>query len=198
MSTPSLLLLGLGVGLVVMLIVMHGAWYWTVTLTLLVCVHAAHVAAEAGLLVVYTPSVPVGVYWRYELGRVGPYPGEYVCLESRSRAAPPLLREGLSAGWLPKAWLNEPLVKRVAGVAGDRVSYERERGVLINGKALPSSVARESEGAKHALPYPLLPRELEADELWVASEHEAGFDSRYFGPVARSALSCVAEPVWTW
>jgi type IV secretory pathway protease TraF len=68
--------------------------------------------------------------------------------------------------------------------------------VLINGALLPASVARQGDGPIQ--PYADLPRELASGELWLASLHEEGFDSRYFGPVQRAALSCVAEPVWTW
>jgi type IV secretory pathway protease TraF len=41
-----------------------------------------------------------------------------------------------------------------------------------------------------------LPIRLDRDEYWLSSDRERGFDSRYFGPVKRRAISGKAVPVF--
>lgn len=161
------------------------------------CLGAAGLcAANAyGLMFIYTPSVPLGFYRRHALSsdaRVG----EYVCVDAVNAYAPAELRLRVRDGRLPATWTHEPLVKRVVGVAGATVTADRA-GVHVDGVRVPRSVAHVRDGLGHALPSPSYPVRLEPDEVWLASTHSEGFDSRYFGAVNRAALSCVAEALWT-
>lgn len=157
------------------------------------------ILAALGVLIVHTPSIAEGVYLREAVGAGGPLQvGNVVCLDAMSAFAPELLREGLAAGRLPEAWRTEPLVKHVAALGGDTVAYEPELGVLVNGKALPNSVRKPVDLAGEPLPSPAVPSSVPVGHIWLASTHPDGFDSRYMGPVDVRALSCVAEPVWTF
>lgn len=150
-----------------------------------------------GVQIVTTKSVPVGVYLRTSLERAGLRRGDYVCFEGWRDAAPALLREAAHRGAVPAAFVqSDRLTKRVAALGGDRITYEDDH-VMVNGRPLAESTAlRSSRGV--ALPQPSYPRLLAADEVWLSSEHARGFDSRYFGPVKRAALSCHAELLWAW
>ena len=151
-----------------------------------------------GLEIVDTPSVPIGLYVRHRLGDRPIERGEYVCFEAWRTTAPALLRVALERGAVPVAWgQSERLTKRVGAVAGDRVDYVHER-VTVNGVPLASSAALAVTSRGVVLPKPTYPMVLGADEVWLSSEHERGFDSRYFGPVKRAALSCRAELLWQW
>jgi conjugative transfer signal peptidase TraF len=152
----------------------------------------------SGLRVVWTPSIPMGFYATEPLHVRLPTVGSYACLDPVHPRAPSVLREGLLYGELPRVWRNG-MMKRVAAVAGDVVSLaEGSQGVAINGVTLPNSVSTERDSAGRRLPRPLYPVVLRSDEVWLASEHPQGFDSRYFGPVRIAALTCVGEPLWTW
>lgn len=135
-------------------------------------------------------SVPRGLYLvrPFVLAEVGR--GAYVCLRAWADAASAALR---GTEW---ALERKVLLKRAEGLPRDRISDEG--GVVaVNGTPLPGSrrLARDSQG--RALPRPSLPVRLGETEFWLASS-EGGFDSRYFGPVHRAALSCIAEPLWTF
>ena len=154
-------------------------------------------AHYAGVRIVTTPSVPMGLYATRALGEDEvPGVGAYVCLPPLSSEGPRALRQAFADGLLPSAWRTRPLLKRVSATAGDVVTYS-EAGVLVNGRALPSSVALRVDRQGNALPAPLYPQQLGPSEVWLASEHPRGFDSRYFGPVRVEALTCVGEPLWT-
>jgi conjugative transfer signal peptidase TraF len=173
------------------------SWFAKGSFVALGAVAALRLFAAAGALVVHTPSVPVGLYWRHATA-AAPARGSYVCIEAVGPAAPAMLRSGVASGTLPQAWRSEPLVKRVAAVAGDVVSYDPARGVLVNGEVWPLSRVRSRDKTGRALTSATFPQTLEAGEVWLASEHELGYDSRYFGPVPVKALGCEARPVWTW
>jgi type IV secretory pathway protease TraF len=55
-------------------------------------------------------------------------------------------------------------------------------------------VSSDSEG--YPLPKFPLPVYLDRDEYWLGSPSERGFDSRYFGPVKRRAISSKAVPMF--
>jgi conjugative transfer signal peptidase TraF len=158
-------------------------------------------ASFAGIQIVYTPSVPMGVYWARALPpRL--VAGDYVCLEAWRPHAPPVLKQAIEAGIGSREWLHgEDLTKLVAAVPGDRVEY-REAGaasaVLVNGVALRNSAMLERDGAGVPLPHASLPRVLGPNEVWLTSTHPRGFDSRYYGPVDVRSLACKSERLWAW
>jgi conjugative transfer signal peptidase TraF len=121
--------------------------------------------------------------------------GEYVCLPPLSETSPASLHAAFRDGILPQEWRDRPFLKRVAAVEGDVISYDG--GVRVNGRLLPASQAADHDRHGRALPHPAYPRRLARGEVWLTSEHPRGFDSRYFGPVKRDALTCVGGPLWT-
>lgn len=159
------------------------------------------VASWAGIRIVYTPSVPMGVYWAHALpSRL--VAGDYVCLEAWRPHAPPVLKQAIEAGIGAGEWLRgEDLTKLVAAVPGDRIAY-REDGsrsaVVVNGLPLPNSAVIERDGAGVRLPRAVLPMVLRPGEVWLTSTHPRGFDSRYYGPVDVRSLACKSELLWAW
>lgn len=150
----------------------------------------------SGMRIVMTPSVPMGLYSTRALSPdVAVRVGDYVCLPPVGEASPMSLREAFRMAILPDEWRWRPFLKRVAAVEGDLVSYDG--GVRVNGRLLPASQAVEHDRHGRPLPHPTYPRRLAHGEVWLTSEHPRGFDSRYFGPVQRRALTCVGGPLWT-
>lgn len=151
---------------------------------------------------VYTPSVPRGIYRMHDVHSRSLRTGDYVCLEGWRAEAPEAIRQAARDGVVPRSWVEgERLTKRVAAVAGDRIDYVRDDlggHIKVNGVPLPMSTALEHDSAGARLPRPSLPRLLRKGEVWLTSEHERGFDSRYFGAVSVAALSCRGELWWRW
>ena len=75
-----------------------------------------------------------------------------------------------------------PLIKRVVGVAGDRVTVT-DAGIDINGQPLPNSIPLDLDTRGSALPHLRGSFRLKQGEIWAAGEHPNSFDSRYFGPM---------------
>lgn len=89
-----------------------------------------------------------------------------------------------------------PLLKRVAAVAPQHVCGDGT-AVSIDGRPTVSTLAADSHG--RSLPAWRQCRRLAEGEVFLLStSHPASFDSRYFGPVAVSAVLGVASPVWTF
>jgi len=139
--------------------------------------------------IVYTPSdsVPPGWY------RVGPADSLHV--------------GGIVLAWLPadaaalaaqRGYLPEriPLLKRIGAMEPQQVCIDG-RIVRIDGMTVAGVRATDGRGR------PLLAwqqcRQLRDGELFLLSTtNPASFDSRYFGPIAVSALIGSAQPLWTW
>lgn len=89
-----------------------------------------------------------------------------------------------------------PLLKPVAAVTGATVC-RTGLSVTINGQAVALALPNDRLG--RPLPRWTGCRHLRAGELFlIAPASAASFDSRYFGPVARSQIIGRAMPVWTW
>lgn len=134
-----------------------------------------------------TPSAPVGLY------RVEPaialLRGDFVL------AWPPDAARRLAAvrGYLPA---NVPLVKRVAALAGDTVCRAQAR-VTINGITVATALRADSHG--RSLPHWRGCRTLRLNRVLLLMPSVVdSFDSRYFGPIATSAIIGKLVPLWTW
>ncbi len=89
-----------------------------------------------------------------------------------------------------------PLLKPVAAVSGMSVC-EANGALSINGVGVARASHRDGVGRVLA-PWSDC-RSLADDEVFLLSHHsDASFDSRYFGPVNRSAIRGRAIPLWTW
>lgn len=145
--------------------------------------------------VVYNPtdSEPVGWYrvdpfnWLANPRRHAPHVGSIVLAHLPARAALLAARRD----YLP---LTVPLLKRVGAVAPQRVCIVG-RSVRVDGVPVATVLAADHLGRPLASWQQC--RRLRPGELFLLSAtNPASFDSRYFGPVAASAVIGVAHPLW--
>ena len=139
--------------------------------------------------IVYNPSdsVPRGWY------RIGPADslrvGGIVLASLPTDAA----AQAAQRGYLPE---RIPLLKRIGAMSPQQVCIEKHI-VRIDGAAVTGVRATDGRGR------PLLAwqqcRRLRDGELFLLSAtNPASFDSRYFGPIAVSAVIGSAQSLWTW
>jgi conjugative transfer signal peptidase TraF len=135
-----------------------------------------------------TASMPIGLYW------VTATPPVLTRGMVVAVCAPPTAaKQGRERGYLgagPCADNTEPLLKTVAGVAGDLVD-ESPDGVLVNGRLLPNSRALHADRAGRTLaPTFGLHLVLPPGTIWAYADHPRSWDSRYWGAVpVRNVLS---------
>lgn len=130
----------------------------------------AQVGDDPVWFVNWSASSPAGVY---RASAKAPDRGAYVVVNEE-------------AVWWPETLVERmiPLLKVVVAVGGDEVSVS-EAGVAVNGALIErSGWWRRFEGA----PAEGFNRTLRAEEVFVVSSVDRAFDSRYFGPVSRSAV----------
>jgi conjugative transfer signal peptidase TraF len=91
---------------------------------------------------------------------------------------------------------GSPLLKPIIAHAGDTVSVSPD-GVAVNGRLLPNSGPRKTDTAGRPLsPWPFGTYSVVAGKVWVLSSyHPRSFDSRYFGPIAESAIRERLKPL---
>ena len=97
----------------------------------------------------------------------------------------PIPHPALLRGTCPDS--SMPLLKRVAGVAGD-VVRTTDAGTKINGVFIVNSRPLDLDSSGKALPHLRGEFRLKKGEIWAAGEHSNSFDSRYFGPVTITLL----------
>src|SRR5664279_6659566 len=88
-----------------------------------------------------------------------------------------------------------PFLKLVAAVGGDRVHIDA-RGVSVNGRLLPNSVAHSID--KHGRRLPVQPygeQILPHGDVWLYGTDEWSLDSRYFGAVPSDTIRYRAQPI---
>jgi len=103
-------------------------------------------------------------------------------------------------GYLNVAYSPTPhLLKRLVGVAGDRVTIDSE-GVEVNGVRLTNSTPLFfDKGGRPLQPCLLKNYILGPDEVLLMSDYNpSSFDSRYFGPLQATAIESVMRPIITW
>lgn len=139
--------------------------------------------------IVYNPSdsVPRGWY------RIGPPDSLHVGSIVLARLPADAAALAAQRGYLP---VHIPLLKRVGAMSPQQVCIEKHI-VRIGGVA--EAVARTVDGRGRPLSAWQQCRRLHEGELFLLSAtNPASFDSRYFGPVADSAVIGSAYPMWTW
>lgn len=147
-----------------------------------------------GLRVNTSASVPVGLYASHRLKDQAIVRGELVV----TCATQAIIHEGVRRGFLRPGLCpggGAPLLKRVAGVAGDDVMVDT-RGVSINSVLLPHSRPWGGRSARD------LPRaksiRLASGNVWLSGQDDPrSYDSRYYGPVPASSVLAAATPLWT-
>ena len=127
-----------------------------------------------------SPSVPVGLY------ALRPVPAH---LAHGMLVVLPVPRS-VRAWW--SSWV--PLLKPVAGLAGDRVCHQ-DHLLSVNGADFGPVLQ-----TAHGRPLPQLQGCLvvQAGEVFLASPIAHSLDSRYFSPVPLAAIRAVAVPLVTW
>lgn len=138
--------------------------------------------------IVYNPSdsVPRGWY------RIGPPDSLHVGSIVLTRLPEDAAALAAQRGYLPE---HIPLLKRIGAMSPQQVCIEK-RIVRIDGVA--EAVARTVDGRGRPLSAWQQCRRLHDGELFLLSAtNPASFDSRYFGPVAVSAVIGSAQPLWT-
>ena len=138
---------------------------------------------------VYNPSdsVPRGWY------RIGP-PGS-LHVDSIVLARLPADAAALAAqrGYLPE---HIPLLKRVGAMSPQQVCIEKH---IVRIDGMPVAGVHATDGRGRPLSAWQQCRRLHDGELFLLSAtNPASFDSRYFGPIAVSAVIGSAQPLWTW
>ncbi|EBJ2702456.1 S26 family signal peptidase [Salmonella enterica subsp. enterica serovar Infantis] len=94
-------------------------------------------------------------------------------------------------GYLPT---RVPLLKRVGAVSPQEVCVA---GGIVRIDGVPAATVLPTDRLGRPLPSWQRCRRLESGELFLLSvTNPASFDSRYFGPIAESAVIGVAHPVW--
>lgn len=139
--------------------------------------------APALALVNESPSLPVGLYIRTGKKVVR---GTVVALPQPAAA-----RSYLSALGMPGDVL---LIKRVAAMGGDRVCAAQGEIVTPAGR-FP---VLEHDRSGRSLSGWRGCGVLAPDQVFVVGNTAASFDSRYFGPVKRSATTGVYREILTW
>lgn len=89
---------------------------------------------------------------------------------------------------------KEPMLKQIGAVPGDTITL-KDNSITINNKTALLHIASSDYrgGELSAWPTPVI---LASDQYWLISDPERGFDSRYFGPVDRKALTHKARAIF--
>jgi conjugative transfer signal peptidase TraF len=146
-------------------------------------------ATSQHLRVVYNASASAPLGWYTARPPASLHPGDYVVADLPLAVA----EFAEQRAYLPH---TVPILKHVGALAGQHVCI-RNRVVSIDGRALGHAL--QTDGAHRELPVWNHCRVLTADEIFLFSANpEGAFDSRYFGPVSRTAVRAVAQPLWTW
>lgn len=154
-------------------------------LALCVATATSSIWASRTLLINATASEPLGLYARVAGAAAV---GRIVAFYAPPAAFPYAERH---LGYLRRV----PMLKTIAGVAGDQICTARGR-LVINERDLAPIVAIDREG--RTLPHWSACRMLRGDEVFVFSARVPNsFDSRYFGPVPRGSILGVYAPLLT-
>jgi conjugative transfer signal peptidase TraF len=111
----------------------------------------------------------------------------------------PIAQFGRARGYLTAGACadgQQPVLKRIAAMAGDQIEVQPE-AVTINNTRMPNSAVYDQDSHGRALPHvPWGTYTLRSGELWVMSTYVANsWDSRYYGPVSVSSVYATARPV---
>ena len=150
------------------------------------------VSAHERVLVVYNPTDSVPRGW-YRVSNIDNAASLHVGSIVLARLPADVASLAGQRGYLPN---GVPVLKRVGAVAPQSVCAQGQT-VRIDGAVV--AIARTHDGARRLLQAWSQCRPLAVGELFLLSDtNPASFDSRYFGPIAASAVLGIARPLWTW
>lgn len=142
--------------------------------------------------IVYNPTDSVPRGW-YRIGRIDHADSLHVGSVVLASLPADVAAFAGMRGYLPS---GVPMLKRIGAVAPQSVCI-RDRTVYIDGVVV--AAVRPHDGAQRPLSAWAQCRTLAGGELFLLSDtNPASFDSRYFGPIAASAVLGLARPLWTW
>ena len=98
---------------------------------------------------------------------------------------------GIRRGYIRR---DRSMLKEIGGMPGD-VLEMRDNMLFVNGRPAPMILSPKDSRGRALSPYPT-PITLAPDFYWLVSAPRGGFDSRYFGPISRSAFTHKARPVF--
>ena len=149
-------------------------------------------SAHERMFVVYNPTDSVPRGW-YRVSSIDNAASLHVGSIVLARLPVDVASFAEQRGYIPN---GVPILKRVGAVARQSVCV-RGQTVHIDGAVV--ATARTHDGARRPLQAWPQCRPLAAGELFLLSDAKpASFDSRYFGPIAASAVLGIARPLWTW
>jgi conjugative transfer signal peptidase TraF len=149
-------------------------------------------SAHGRVWVVYNPTDSVPRGW-YRVGRIDNATSLHVGSIVLARLPADVATFAGQRGYLPS---GVPILKRIGAVAPQSVCVHQQV-VRVDGAAV--ATVRTHDGAHRPLEAWPQCRTLGNDELFLLSDtNPASFDSRYFGPIAASAVLGIALPLWTW
>lgn len=146
----------------------------------------------------FSPSAPIGL-WKHET--IGNDPWSALDTGQWTVICPPIdeiMHEALFLQPAPERegenCISRLMLKRVAALPGDEVTVVGETVTTPIGSVLSIAeqrgieLPRPTQGTHHVTP----------ETIWVINDyHERSIDSRYFGPVAFSAIRSTAKPLIT-
>jgi len=160
------------------------------------CILLLAASYAGGIRLNLTKSLPRGIYYSKKIsGDLYQHRGKYVsvCVNPRN----PVIQKAkewhvIHAGYCPGHLM--PFLKKLVGLPGDTISIDHD-GVSINGQRLKNS--RLKSNFFELFIHPGYRRTLQPDEYWVMSNYSPNsLDSRYFGPVNRSAILTISKPLY--
>jgi conjugative transfer signal peptidase TraF len=153
-----------------------------------ICALAAAIPSARRSLFVWnaSASVPIGLYRVHHDDRVSR--GDLVL----AIPDPFTARFAAQRGYLP---MGVPLVKRIAGIAGDTICAHGNT-ISLNGVAVAARLATDQQARK--LPAWFGCRSLQRGDVFLLMMNVPdSFDGRYFGPTSSSQIAGRLEPLWT-
>ena len=142
----------------------------------------------------HTDSIPQGLY---QLTNQKIIKGSFIlfCPDNREAFQSAIKRQYLNAGFC--AIGSEPLMKQVLATKGDVVS-SNEKGVFVNGVALPFSAPKEKDGLNQVMSkWQVKNYKLQSHEfLTMTNQDEWSYDSRYYGLIYLSQIKGMVTPIW--
>ena len=146
----------------------------------------------------HTNSSPYGVYRCVTTGELGRE--MYVCVDTTALLVHPDIKEAHKREYFGhKLFSRSPrdLLKQIGGVPGDVIDVVSSR-LMINGVIQKNGIILSVDSQGQPLPRLPFPYVIPEGEYWLYSDHERGFDSRYFGSVPLKYIKSKMVPILQW
>jgi conjugative transfer signal peptidase TraF len=145
----------------------------------------------AGLRANLSESLPGFLYRAIPLPEHFPVSRGDRVLIDLSRLSNPVIELGIRRGYVSR---KQAMLKEIGAVPNDAVAL-KDNGLYVNSHWQPMIVSSQDSRGDKLFPYPT-PLVLSPDHFWLVSAPYLGFDSRYFGPIDRSAFTHMARPIF--